>query len=99
MMGHVNEKTDAFSYGIVLLELLSDLSGMGARQLLEIELEDLTAAELQQQQCVAKHRWPERVLSTLSTLISQCTAPLKRDRGTTIGVMPVLEALLQQQQQ
>lgn len=95
MMGHVNELTDAFSFGIVLTELLSDLNGVGSRGLLEVELEvPITAADLRRHECVAKHSWPERVLETLGEVVEKCTEGKRKRRGTVMGVLPQLEALL-----
>lgn len=35
--GHVSEKTDSFAFGLVLIELVTDLNGFQARALFEAD--------------------------------------------------------------
>ena len=38
--GFVSDKTDAFAFGIILIELLSDCSGRGAREMVDCDMDD-----------------------------------------------------------
>lgn len=53
LYGHVTIKTDAFAFGILLLILLSNLSGSGARKLVEMVLISFEPGELLKQPEVA----------------------------------------------
>ena len=91
LRGHVTVKTDSFSYGVVLLELLT---GRPHTQVLELVYDDLAFYKNMQQYLDPKAgKWPKQVVKKLAAIAEKChqvRAPL---RAEISSVLPKLQAL------
>jgi serine/threonine protein kinase len=93
LLGRVGPKTDAFSFGIVLIELLTSGNGIDARNLVELSERPLHE-ELRMHPVVEALGWPKQVLEQMVGLVVRCTQHLARERSTVIAELPVLEAAI-----
>lgn len=90
--GHVSEKTDAFAFGIVLIELITDLNGFQSRALFE---SDQTGLEkLAAHKGAAAHHWPMGTLKRLSELVDRCCETKANRRCTITEILPSVEVLV-----
>ena len=96
MNGRVSEKTDTFSYAILLIELLTSLDCSDARGL--VELSELPVAqELRSQPSAVKiFSGAEGVLEALSMVVERCAEPAHRTRSNISAEISHLEAALSQ---
>jgi serine/threonine protein kinase len=98
--GHVSPKTAAFSFGIVVVELLTTLDGAAARDLIEDGGSDCrsdTASlndDLLVLPAVLQLVWPKPVLAALAAVAERCVEVKPRVRSTVAVEMNVLEAAL-----
>jgi serine/threonine protein kinase len=92
-LGRVGPKTDAFAFGIVLIELLTSRGGVGARTL--VELSDLSL-----QDALASHPealragWPKAALGALAGVAARCVYPFASRRSMIVAEMAALETML-----
>ena len=91
-MGHVSILTDAFAFGIVMLELLSNLTGSGARAILQIELAEVNYESLRKQHDIQGRNWPDGQLRQLADIILKCTQEKPAKRCNIADIAPLLEA-------
>jgi hypothetical protein len=89
--GHVSEKTDAFAFGILLIELLSDFHPLDARELADAHTE-LKARTDKLRDLAKQTYWTETLgaRTTVCEIASQCTAG-SSTRKTPAQVLPALE--------
>jgi hypothetical protein len=94
MLGHVSIKTDSFAYGIVLLQMMSNLSGRGARGILQLELDYVNAESLGQQQDIKERSWPTAQLGVLAGVVQRCTQEKPNRRCNVADIISEMEGLL-----
>ena len=79
--GHVSEKTDAFSFGIVLIELVTNLHPLKARKLVE-----LTTGDVGDDICIHDGAraigWPLPVLRSVGDMVTSLTEGKANRRGS-----------------
>jgi hypothetical protein len=89
--GHVSEKTDAFAFGVVLIELLTGRRPMAVSELLTMEprLFPHMAAEFVDARAGA---WPTRALQAVAGVAEECTSWTPQGRATIRQSLPRLRA-------
>ena len=94
MHGRVSEKTDAFSYGVILLELLTNEKPYDARWAFVEDCEDTLEAAVMEHEGTFALRWPAEVLAALAGVAARCcTSSSHRARTTIAAELPALERL------
>jgi hypothetical protein len=68
-------KTDAFAFGIVLIELLTELDPIKARNMVDFEGEMSIASALYTN--AKERKWPKAVAKSLSDLAAACVSSTK----------------------
>ena len=91
-MGQVSEKTDAYAFGIVLLELLSSADGLSSRQLLDSS--SIEAPALAAHPGIAALGWPVAVLREVSGMVERLTEDKPKNRAAIAQLLPQLERAL-----
>jgi serine/threonine protein kinase len=92
--GHVSEKLDSFSFGVVLIELLTSLTGYQAR---ELEMMAPTFGKSVAQDPGANAlKWPSRVFGGLVATAERCTHVQPNQRSSMVAELPNLESLYAQ---
>jgi hypothetical protein len=76
----VSEKTDGYAYGIIIVEMLTNMSCLEARNLVDEHERETLLQELQE--LAAKGGWPKQVAQILSSVATMCT------RGTKTRTTP-----------
>ena len=92
IFGHVSDKTDSFAFGIVLIELLTGLPGMDAREL--VETADDVAPALARHANAAALGWPAPLLRTLARTVRRCTQAKPTARASVAAEMGGMERAL-----
>ena len=89
MSGHVSVKTDAFAFGMVLLELLTGMTPVGTAQLYTMDDNCFTHME---QKFVDRNsgRWPRGVVKKVTQVAEECLAWKSNKRATVVQVLPKL---------
>ena len=93
LFGRVSTKTDTFSYGIVLVELLTSLNGRGARTLLEFS-EGPFAEELCTHPTALQLGWPKKILADLAGVAARCSQVVAKARSAISEEVSALETAL-----
>ena len=91
-MGHVSEKTDAFSYGIVLIELVTNLPAFEARSLVEFMTTSVSASVVSHE-TVGAIGWQSAELDFLALAIERLTESRVHPRSSVSQEIGELEAL------
>jgi serine/threonine protein kinase len=87
--GHVSEKTDAFAFGILVIEVLTNLKPIEARTL--VDDHEITTLPGVLNRYAVQGGWPTRAAQLLSEVGTSCTRGTK-SRATVAGVMAQVEA-------
>jgi hypothetical protein len=90
--GHVSEKTDAYAFAIVLVELITGRVGMAAA-VLHAEEPDLFQ-DMQQFVDAQAGAWPPAVVTGLAAAAERCICMHARNRAAVRDVVPLLDGLL-----
>jgi hypothetical protein len=90
--GHVSEKTDAYAFAILLLELLTGQVGLAAAAL-QLDEPDLFE-DMQQFVDVRAGAWPAAVVEELAAVAEECICMHARNRAAVRDVLPRLDALV-----
>jgi hypothetical protein len=85
-------ETDSVAFGIVLLELITDLNGFESRKLFESE--QTTADKLAAHHGAMSHHWQVGTLTQLSALIDRCCETKANRRCSVREIIPSLESLV-----
>jgi hypothetical protein len=92
ILGHVSVRTDAFAFGVLLIELLVDLSPLEVRSFLSDSID--VAADLQSLIAEGSLPWPSDIGAGLATIAAECTVDKARGRSTVVSVLGRLEGML-----
>ena len=90
--GHVSEKTDAYAFAILLLELLTGKVGLAAAAL-QLDEPDLFE-DMQQFVDARAGAWPAAVVEGLAAVAEQCICMHVRNRAAVRDVIPRLDEML-----
>ena len=90
--GRVSDKTDAFSYGVILLELLSNEKPYDARWKFVEDCEDTVEKAVMEHEGTFALRWPAEALTALAGVAGRCCL-VHRQRTTIAAELPALERL------
>jgi serine/threonine protein kinase len=89
--GQVSTRTDAYSFGVILLELLM---GLPAREVVGMLIEDRDFFDGMQGHVDARAgTWPKKVVKTLAGVAKGCADYRPRERATVQKVLPAVKAL------
>lgn len=91
--GHVSEKTDAFSFGITLIELVTNSNAIEARRLMELCPVSVSASVISHG-TVGKLNWPSSQLNLLASAIERLTVAKMRLRSTVRQEIGQLETIM-----
>ena len=89
--GIVSEKTDAYSYGMVLLEILTGATPRQVCQLYHADEGFFKKMHLHVDQKAGE--WPARVVKGLATAAESCLEFRTAERATVRGVLPAIRKL------
>jgi hypothetical protein len=98
--GQVSTRTDAFAYGIVMIELMASLSPTSVRkEIVDDSVFDEIPAMIRECHDKAVKQgtgceWPVLILEQMGVLVAKCTFLQAKRRATIAEVLPELEALL-----
>jgi serine/threonine protein kinase len=90
--GHVSDKLDMYSFGVVLVELLTSKGGLEVARL-HCDEPDLFA-DMARYADRRVGQWPETTVTELAAIADQCVSFHARSRPHAHEVVPRLEALL-----
>jgi serine/threonine protein kinase len=89
--GQVSTRTDVYSFGVILLELLM---GLPAREVVDMLFDDRDFFDHMQDHTDARAgAWPKKVVKTLAGVAKGCSDYRPRDRATVQKVLPKVRAL------
>ena len=89
--GHVSPKLDAFSYGVVLLELIT---GRAPTAVVQLAYEDEALVRNVHRYVDAEAgAWPKRAVKGLAAVAEGCHQYRATNRTTVASVLPKLKAL------
>ena len=89
--GQVSTRTDVYSFGVILLELLM---GLPAREVVGMLIEDRDFFDSMQGHADARAGvWPKKVVKTLAGIAKGCSDYRPRERATVQKVLPKVKAL------
>jgi hypothetical protein len=89
--GHCSTKTDAFSFAVVLLELLT---GQPHTEVIELLFNDYSFFKNISNYLDPKAgNWPKKVVKVLTAIAEKCHAHHPRDRVEISTVLPKLQGL------
>ena len=91
--GRVSDKTDAFSYGIILLELLTNEKPYDARWKFVEDCVDTVDQAVVEHEGTFALCWPAEVLTALARVAARCCTSAHRKRTTIAAELPALERL------
>jgi hypothetical protein len=86
--GHVSEKTDAFAFGILVIEVLTNLSPSKARTL--VDDHEITTLPSMLKNYAKQGGWPKQAAQLLSEVATSCTRGTKT-RATVADVTAQVE--------
>jgi serine/threonine protein kinase len=93
--GHVSVKTDTFAFGVVLMELMTNMSGHKSRSVMDLELAEINASSLQSLPQVQSKGWSDKQLDVLGDIVERCMLMKPMKRCALKDVVPELEVLLE----
>ena len=93
MMGHVSEKTDAFSLGILLIELFTNTSPKDARGVIEHAETDLISTAMKQHPGTFELGIPSQVLDEIAAVVDRLTETKHKKRSSLAAELPELERI------
>jgi serine/threonine protein kinase len=91
MQGRVSDKTDAFAFGIVLIELITTLPVMQARAIIENCPDPFVGAAVQADPATKKVGWPEEVVKVMVQVVERCTFHKHKMRSSVSAEISKLE--------
>ena len=89
----MSDKTGAFSYGILLLELLTNEKPYDARWAFVEDCEDTVEKAVMEHEGTFALRWPAEALTALAGVAGRCCTSAHRKRTTIAAELPALERL------
>lgn len=94
MQGHVSDRTDTFSFGILVIELMTFTTPLQARMVIEDLADFNVGAALAQHSDALELGFPNDVKSVMGDVVERCTMSKHRMRSTLAAELPKLEQAL-----